>query len=136
MLYHYPGCMYCARVWDAARKLGLEFESRDILRDEEACAELVQATGARTVPVLRIEQDGETRWQRESTDIIRYLYAQYGGGKTPGLSLWLNPQLVLVGSMAIAMVVDSQVHPSWPWPWIFPLAAGAWWLRGLARSGP
>jgi glutaredoxin 2 len=73
-LYQYHGCPYCSRVRSAADQLGIRLELRDTLANRDYADEVVQATGRRTVPVLRIEaDDGEVKWLPESADIVRYL---------------------------------------------------------------
>ncbi|MBL4684313.1 MAG: glutathione S-transferase N-terminal domain-containing protein [Nannocystaceae bacterium] len=73
-LYHYDSCPFCRHVFFAARNLGLELADKDIFRDPAFMDELMEARGARTVPVLRIRQaDGTDRWLPESADIIKYL---------------------------------------------------------------
>ncbi len=58
-------------------------EVRDTLVDPRWRKELVAATGRATVPVLRIEEEGEVRWLPESDDIVAYLYERFGEGKAP-----------------------------------------------------
>jgi len=73
-LYHFESCPFCARVRDAIARMGLDVELRDIERDADFYEQLVEATGRRTVPCLRIESPaGETTWMHESADIIGYL---------------------------------------------------------------
>ncbi len=73
-LYHFFGCPFCQLVRRAIDKLDLEIENRDILESSERRRELVEATGRRTVPCLRIESgDGQVQWVHESRDIIDYL---------------------------------------------------------------
>jgi len=77
-LYHFEGCPYCTRVRKVLDELDLDVELRDTLYDGDNAAELVQATGRQTVPVLRIEQpDGSVRWLPESADIIAYLRKRF-----------------------------------------------------------
>lgn len=78
-LYRYRGCPFCSRVERVVAKLGLEVELRDTLQNPDHASELIAATGGRTVPVLRIEeQGGEVRWLPESVDIIAYLEERFG----------------------------------------------------------
>ena len=73
-LYHYLACPFCAIVRRAIDRLGLDVEFRDIHERSPRLRELVDATGRRTVPCLRIETpDGDARWMHESRDIIDYL---------------------------------------------------------------
>ena len=79
-LYGYDSCPYCRRVKRTIEALGVEIEDRDILREPTFRAELLAARGRGTVPVLRIEEEGEVRWMPESADIIRYLRERFGDG--------------------------------------------------------
>ena len=78
-LYHFDGCMYCARVREAMRRLDLEIELRDIQAHPNFRSELIAATGKQMVPCLRIEQAGGVRWMHESADIVRYLEREVAG---------------------------------------------------------
>jgi len=60
-------------VRQSIEQLGLEVELRDIQQSPEFRAELVSARNKQTVPVLRIEKDGEVQWMPESRDILAYL---------------------------------------------------------------
>ena len=77
-LYHFETCPFCHRVRRAAQRLGVEVELRDIFESSEHLQALTQATGRRTVPVLRIEEGDEVRWLPESADIIAYLEERFG----------------------------------------------------------
>jgi glutaredoxin 2 len=79
-LYQFDSCPFCLRVRHVAERLGIELELRDTLMDSDNAREVIEATGRRTVPVLRVEQpDGEVRWLPESADIIAYLQEHFGG---------------------------------------------------------
>lgn len=78
-LYQFDSCPFCARVRSAAHSLGVELELRDTLADVDNARAVVEATGRRTVPVLRIEhEDGGVEWLPESADIVRYLRDRFG----------------------------------------------------------
>ena len=78
-LYQYDSCPYCARVRSVLDRLGLEIELRDVLMEPEHSRDLIEATGRRTVPVLRIETaEGEVSWMPESAEIIRYVQERFG----------------------------------------------------------
>jgi len=78
-LYYFDGCPFCVRVLRAIDALGLEVELRNIYTHPSHLAELREARGRTTVPVLRITSpDGKDRWMPESADIVRYLGATYG----------------------------------------------------------
>jgi glutaredoxin len=75
-LYQTASCPYCRRVLRAAEALGVEIELRDVQREPERWRELIDATGRRTVPCLRIESDdGSVEWMHESRDIVAHLEA-------------------------------------------------------------
>ncbi|NOY92353.1 MAG: hypothetical protein GXP55_14255 [Deltaproteobacteria bacterium] len=82
-LYAFSTCPYCQRVFSALDALDVEVEIKDIHRDPDSRRALLQATGSGTVPVLRIEEQGEVRWLPESRDIIAYLYQRFGKGEAP-----------------------------------------------------
>jgi len=76
-LYHYDSCPFCNIVRRAIDELGATVELRNIHSSSRVLNELVEATGRRTVPCLRIEpDDGEVRWMHESSEIVRYLREQ------------------------------------------------------------
>ncbi len=78
-LYQFDSCPFCQRVRDSLTRLGVEIELRDIRSNEAHLRELEQATGRRTVPVLRIEaQTGNVRWLPESGDIVEFLEQHFG----------------------------------------------------------
>jgi glutaredoxin 2 len=78
-LYHYDGCGFCMRVRFVIDELGVEVELRNTIELRAYSDEVLEATGRRTVPVLRIEDaDGAVEWMPESNDIIRYLFERYG----------------------------------------------------------
>ena len=78
-LYHYESCMFCARVRRAIATLKLNIELRDVLRDTTHRRDLEAGGGRTTVPCLRIDDGGKTRWMYESADIIAYLNGRFGG---------------------------------------------------------
>lgn len=76
-LYGYAYCPYCRRVMREIDRLGIEVEMVDTLRNPEARDELFHQLGRGTVPVLRIQENGDERWMPESRDIIHYLREQF-----------------------------------------------------------
>lgn len=76
-LYHFETCPFCHRVRRAAQRLGADLELLDIFGDARHLRELTEATGRRTVPVLRIEDEQGVRYLPESTDIIAYLEERF-----------------------------------------------------------
>lgn len=78
-LYYMAWCSFCRRVMAVIERLELDIEMRDVLADGDRRAELVEARGRQTVPVLWIKSpDGSVRWIPESQDIIHYLETTYG----------------------------------------------------------
>ncbi|QEM81926.2 glutaredoxin family protein [Halomonas binhaiensis] len=77
-LYHFQGCPYCVRVRRAMARLNIDVPLKDIRLDRQAYDELVEGGGRKTVPCLRIEEDGHSTWLYESRDIIQYLDRQFG----------------------------------------------------------
>jgi glutaredoxin len=78
-LYQYAACPFCVKVRRAMKRNGLNIETRDAKRSEQAKEELVNGGGQLKVPCLRIEEDnGEVRWMYESGDIINYLEQRFG----------------------------------------------------------
>ena len=72
VLYAYDGCPYCQRVYQTLDALGVEVEMRNTMMDRQHRADLVEATGRRTVPCLFI--DGQP--MHESREIVRWLQAR------------------------------------------------------------
>ena len=73
-LYHYQSCWYCMKVRRVIDELGIDVELRDVRRDPTHRADLLEARGRGTVPVLRIDRgDGEDEWMPESADIVDFL---------------------------------------------------------------
>ena len=129
-LYHFEGCPYCNRVRQAARRLEIPLELRDIRQEPRYRAELIAARGRPRVPVLRIQADGEApRWLPESEEIIRWLYrragrslAGAGQGMWSGLLPWLP---------AFAIGAGLLFPAGRPW---LAGAGVAWILWRVARS--
>jgi glutaredoxin len=73
-LYQFRTCPFCIRTRRAIKRLSLNIETRDALRDAENRARLLEGGGKVKVPCLRICDDGgNVQWLYESGDIIRYL---------------------------------------------------------------
>ncbi len=72
-LYHFASCPFCIRVRQVIDELGINIEQRDTLLNPAYRQELLEGGGSSTVPCLKIEEKGQTRWQYESADIIQYL---------------------------------------------------------------
>lgn len=77
-LYHFSSCPYCLWVRLNLWWLRLKLPLKDILSHPENHAALVAGGGKGQVPCLRIESPaGDVQWLYESSDIIRYLKAEF-----------------------------------------------------------
>jgi len=76
VLYYYPACPYCRKVTRFIDKNDIELELKNINKDKEAEATLIETGGKRQVPCLFI--NGEPLY--ESDDIIRWLDQNIVGG--------------------------------------------------------
>ncbi|MDF1763298.1 MAG: glutathione S-transferase N-terminal domain-containing protein [Oleibacter sp.] len=72
-LYHFQACPFCVKVRRVMRANNLNIETRDTKRSAHAAKELLAGGGTPKVPCLKIENDGETKWLYESSDIVAYL---------------------------------------------------------------
>lgn len=78
VLYQYLMCPFCVSVRRTIRRLSLNIETRDVLRDMDSRAQLMEGGGQLQVPCLRISNEhGETTWLYESQAIADYLQARY-----------------------------------------------------------
>lgn len=71
-LYQYKACPFCVKVRRAMRRQGLNIATVDAKQNPHQQT-LLEQGGHAKVPCLRIEENGETRWMYESSDIISYL---------------------------------------------------------------
>lgn len=76
-LYQYQACPFCVKVRRALKRHSLNIEIRDAKSNEQFKQELVAGGGALKVPCLRIENNGQTQWMYESSDIINYLESRF-----------------------------------------------------------
>lgn len=85
-LYKYDSCPYCQKVLQAISALNLrdQVELRDTRQDPAHRQALVTLTGSTQVPCLVI--DGKP--MLESSDIVDWLYAQFGKGEKPPRRGW------------------------------------------------
>jgi glutaredoxin 2 len=94
-------------------ELGVRVEIRSIADDPAYRSELVRATGASTVPVLKIEhEDGSVRWLPESRDIIAFLYAHAGVAEP---RLRLRPYALLRTALVLALLAWVLVSGGHAW---------------------
>ena len=77
-LYQFWSCPYCVRVRREITRLAVNIEIRDTRLDPEHRRALIEGGGKGQVPCLRIEENGETRWLYESSDIVDYLRRRFG----------------------------------------------------------
>jgi len=76
-LYQFRLCPFCVKVRRAIRRLGLNIETRDALNDPQHKDALISGGGEYKVPCLAIQENGQTRWLYESSDIIAYLEQRF-----------------------------------------------------------
>ena len=78
VLYHFKMCPFSVKARRAIKRLSLNIETRDALREESSREELLLGGGKIKVPCLRIDDEqGNSTWMYESSDIIKYLQTQY-----------------------------------------------------------
>ncbi len=77
-LYQFAACPFCARVRRVIEELNAPVELRDVFENPSFRDELIEARGRPTVPVLRCDAEGRSRWMPESADIIAYLRERFG----------------------------------------------------------
>jgi len=78
VLYHFKMCPFSIKVKRAVRRLSLNIEARDALREESSREELLSGGGQIKVPCLRInDEQGNATWMYESSDIIAYLQERF-----------------------------------------------------------
>jgi glutaredoxin len=71
-------CPFSVKVRRALKRLSLNIETRDALREESSREELLQGGGKIKVPCLRItDEQGDATWMYESSAIIAYLQSRY-----------------------------------------------------------
>ncbi len=76
-LYQFYACPFCVKTRRAIHRLNVPVEYRDAQKDAQHREELQAGGGAIKVPCLRIEENGQTRWMYESSDIIAYLNKRF-----------------------------------------------------------
>ena len=78
VLYQFRMCPFCIKARRAIKRLSLNIETRDALREASSRQELLAGGGEIKVPCLRVTDDqGKTRWMYESSDIIAYLQGRF-----------------------------------------------------------
>ena len=78
VMYQFRTCPFCIKTRRAIKRLSLNIEQRDALKDPVSRRELLEGGGEIKVPCLRIPgEDGQATWLYESDDIIRYLKTSF-----------------------------------------------------------
>jgi glutaredoxin len=78
VLYQFLMCPFCVTVRRTIKRLSLNIETRDAMRDMTSRRQLMQGGGQLQVPCLRItDEQGNVTWMYESLAIISYLQAEY-----------------------------------------------------------
>jgi glutaredoxin len=74
VMYQFFSCPFCIKTRRAIKRLSLNIETRDALRDAPSRQQLLEGGGEIQVPCLRItREDNSVEWLYESNDIIKYL---------------------------------------------------------------
>lgn len=81
LLYYKNTCPFCLIVKSKIKKLAINIELKNIIKNEQAYNELVKGGGKPTVPCLKIEGKEKTTWLYESSDITAYLEAEFSTTK-------------------------------------------------------
>lgn len=77
-LYQFKTCPFCVKVRQEMRRLSLDIELCDAREDEQQRAALLQGGGQIKVPCLKItDEQGNSQWMYESSDIIQYLRKRF-----------------------------------------------------------
>ncbi len=77
-LYHFRMCPFCVKVRRTIKRLSLDIETLDALRDAPAREQLLAGGGKIKVPCLKVtNQQGSETWMYESADIVRYLQERF-----------------------------------------------------------
>ena len=77
-LYQFSTCPFCIKVRQEMRRLSLPIEKRDAQHHTANRDALLQGSGASKVPCLQITEDnGQTRWLQDSTEIVAYLRERF-----------------------------------------------------------
>jgi len=78
ILYQFRTCPFCVKVRREIHRLSLNIELRDAQKDQQHRAALLQGGGQIKVPCLKItDEQGNSQWMYESSDIIRYLHERF-----------------------------------------------------------
>lgn len=72
-LYQLFACPFCIKTRRALHRLNVSVDIKDIGQDSESRSTLETQAGRVQVPCLSIEENNETKWMYESSDIIQYI---------------------------------------------------------------
>jgi len=79
ILYQFKTCPFCVKVRKEIHRLSLSIELRDAQKNQLNRAALLQGGGQVKVPCLKItDEQGNSQWMYESSDIIQYLHERFG----------------------------------------------------------
>lgn len=81
-LYQFYACPFCLKTRRAFKRLGLNIETKNAQKGSDR-ADLLTQGGAIKVPCLRIDNDKETIWMYESSEIIQYLEQRFNESSSP-----------------------------------------------------
>ncbi|KAL5078457.1 hypothetical protein RYX36_017441 [Vicia faba] len=85
-LFEFEACPFCRRVREAMTELDLSVEVYPCPKGSVRHRETVRKTGGKEMfPFLIDQNNGVTMY--ESSDIVKYLFEQYGEGRSPSLGL-------------------------------------------------
>lgn len=76
-IYQFRACPFCVKTRRAMHKLNLPVEYRNA-KQSPWREELKEGGGKIQVPCLRIEENGESTWMYESSDIISHMKSLFG----------------------------------------------------------
>ena len=78
VLYEFRMCPFCIKARRAIKRLSLNIETRDAMRQQSSREELLAGGGNIKVPCLKITDDaGNATWMYEYSDIIAYLQGRF-----------------------------------------------------------
>ncbi|MBT7443842.1 MAG: glutaredoxin [Methylococcales bacterium] len=81
-LYQFYACPFCVKTRRAMRRLNLPIETRNAADGSPHREDLLNGGGTIKAPCLRIDDNNNTTWMYESSDIITYLETRFGDDDT------------------------------------------------------
>lgn len=81
-LYQFYACPFCVKTRRAIHRLNVPITVRDAQKGSPHRDELEAGGGKIKVPCLRIDDNGQTSWLYESSEIIQYLEERFGSSVT------------------------------------------------------